>query len=738
MIADKSINLDTLHKVLFDNEKLELSEECIRKVEESFDFLQSFSSDKIIYGINTGFGPMAQYRIEDQSLIDLQYNIIRSHSTGAGKPLPELYVKAAMIARLYTFLQGKSGVHLELVSLLCEFINRGIYPFIPEHGSVGASGDLVQLAHIALTLIGEGEVFYQGKLCNAATVLQENGLKPFSMRIREGLSVTNGTSVMTGIGIVNLIYAKKLLRWSVAASVMMNEIAASYDDFMAQALNEAKHHKGQQEIAAMMREWVAGSKCVLQRENELYNQVHKEKIFEHKVQPYYSLRCVPQILGPIYDELENAEEVLINEINSACDNPIVDPDTQNIYHGGNFHGDYISFEMDKLKIAVTKLTMLCERQINYLFHDRINGILPPFVNLGVLGLNYGLQASQFTATSTTAECQTLSNPMYVHSIPNNNDNQDIVSMGTNSALLAKTVIENSYQVMAIQFMGMAQAIDYLKIQDRLSSKSRQVYEEIRSFFPVFTNDTPKYKEIEMKYALVTGGSRGIGRAVSCKLAEMGYFILINYQNNDAEAEKTLQLVQEKGSNGELMKFDVTDPAAITLALGNWASQHPDEYIEVLINNAGIRKDNLMLWMTGEEWSKVLDISLNGFFNVTQPLLKNMLVKRYGRIVNIVSLSGIQGMPGQANYSAAKGGVIAATKALAQEVAKKKVTVNAVAPGFIRTDMTEGIDENEWKKHIPAGRFGTPEEVADLVGFLASPASSYITGEVISINGGLYT
>ena len=226
----------------------------------------------------------------------------------------------------------------------------------------------------------------------------------------------------------------------------------------------------------------------------------------------------------------------------------------------------------------------------------------------------------------------------------------------------------------------------------------------------------------MKYALVTGGSRGIGRAVSCKLAEMGYFILINYQNNDAEAEKTLQLVQEKGSNGELMKFDVTDPAAITLALGNWASQHPDEYIEVLINNAGIRKDNLMLWMTGEEWSKVLDISLNGFFNVTQPLLKNMLVKRYGRIVNIVSLSGIQGMPGQANYSAAKGGV----------------TVNAVAPGFIRTDMTEGIDENEWKKHIPAGRFGTPEEVADLVGFLASPASSYITGEVISINGGLYT
>lgn len=496
MIVHPIINLESLNRLLFGGEKLELSDECLRRVEASFDFLQTFSSDKIIYGINTGFGPMAQYRIEDRSLTELQYNIIRSHSTGAGQPLSERHVKAAMIARLYTFLQGKSGVHPELVLLLTEFINRDIYPYIPEHGSVGASGDLVQLAHIALTLIGEGEVFYRGKKRDTAEVLEENGLKPFTMRIREGLSVTNGTSVMTGIGIVNLIYARQLLHWSVAASVMMNEIASSYDDFLSAPLNEAKHHRGQQEIARMMREWMKGSQCMRKRENELYNQVHTEKIFDHKVQPYYSLRCTPQVLGPIYDELCNAEEVLINEINSACDNPIVDPETQNIYHGGNFHGDYVSFEMDKLKIAITKLTMLSERQLNYLFHDRINGILPPFVNLGVLGLNYGLQASQFTATSTTAECQTLSNPMYVHSIPNNNDNQDIVSMGTNSALMAKTVIENGYQVMAILFMGIVQAVDCLGIQEQLSPRSREVYDEIRAFFPVFKEDTPKYKEIE--------------------------------------------------------------------------------------------------------------------------------------------------------------------------------------------------------------------------------------------------
>lgn len=496
MVQNKTIDLNSLSKIIFLKEPLVLSEECLNEVSACYDFLKTFSSDKIIYGINTGFGPMAQYRIDDKSLTELQYNIIRSHATGAGQPLDEIYVRASMMARIYTFLQAKSGVHPELVKLLVEFVNREIYPFIPEHGSVGASGDLVQLAHIALTLIGEGEVFYKGQRRNTAEVMKENNLKPFSMHIREGLSITNGTSVMTGIGIVNLLYARRLLKWSVAASVMMNEVASSYDDLMAEALNATKRHDGQQEIARMMREWIEGSQCVKRREVELYNG-NNEKYFKHKVQPYYSLRCVPQILGPIYDELANAEKVLINEINSACDNPIVDPETQNIYHGGNFHGDYVSFEMDKLKIAITKLTMLCERQINYLFHDRINEMLPPFVNLGVLGLNYGLQAAQFTATSTTAECQTLSNPMYVHSIPNNNDNQDIVSMGTNSALLCKRVIDNSFQVMAIQFMGLAQAIDYLGCQEKLSPKSRKVYNEIREFFPAFKEDSVLYPKVEL-------------------------------------------------------------------------------------------------------------------------------------------------------------------------------------------------------------------------------------------------
>ncbi|MCK9303685.1 MAG: aromatic amino acid ammonia-lyase, partial [Bacteroidales bacterium] len=373
-------------------------------------------------------------------------------------------------------------------------INEGFYPVIPQHGSVGASGDLVQLAHLALTLIGEGDVFYHGEKRPTAEVMQELNLKPITMKVREGLALTNGTAMMTGIGVVNLIYAKTLLHHAIAASVMINEIASSYDDFMAPELNKLKGHKGQIDVAATMRKMSEGSELLLKRAVEMYH-VHSEKIFDHKVQPYYSLRCVPQVLGPVADTLDFAEEIIIDEFNGVDDNPIVDIDTKTVYHGGNFHGDYISFEMDKIKIAMTKLTMLMERQLNYLCHDKINGILPPFLNLGQLGLNYGIQAMQFTATSTTAECQTLSNPMCVHSIPNNNDNQDVVSMGTNSAILTKRVIENAFQVMAIHYIALVQAVDCLKVQNKLSKYTAKIYHDVRSLVPLFIEDTTKYKEI---------------------------------------------------------------------------------------------------------------------------------------------------------------------------------------------------------------------------------------------------
>lgn len=242
----------------------------------------------------------------------------------------------------------------------------------------------------------------------------------------------------------------------------------------------------------------------------------------------------------------------------------------------------------------------------------------------------------------------------------------------------------------------------------------------------------------MKYALVTGGSRGIGRAVCVKLAQLGYNVLINYAGNTTAAEETLRLVREAGTDGELMRFDVGNTVETRSAIEAWQMTHEDEYIEVLVNNAGIRKDNIMGLMPAEDWTSVLNVSLNGFYNVTQPLLMPMQFHKFGRIVNMASVSGIMGMQGQTNYSAAKGGLIAATKALAKEVAKKNITCNAIAPGFIKTDMVEGLDEASLKKTIPANRFGTPEEVAECVAFLCSPQAGYITGNVISINGGLYT
>src|SRR5574344_889927 len=242
----------------------------------------------------------------------------------------------------------------------------------------------------------------------------------------------------------------------------------------------------------------------------------------------------------------------------------------------------------------------------------------------------------------------------------------------------------------------------------------------------------------MRYALVTGGSRGLGKAVCIQLAQLGLPVIINYQSNHDAAQKTLEAIVSNGGSAELLPFDVANPDSIEKAIESWEMKHPDDYIAVLVNNAGIRRDNLMIFMQNEEWHKVIDTTLNGFFYTTRRLLKNMMTNRFGRIINMASLSGIKGLLGQTNYSAAKAALIGATKVLAQEVAPIKRTVSATAPGFIVTAMTKGIDQSVLKQIIPAGRFGKPEEVALLVSFLASENASYITGEVISINGGLYT
>jgi len=496
LVGQSALSLHDFSELLFEQTELGLDKAALEKVDLNFNFLKKFSSNKLIYGINTGFGPMAQYRVNEENILQLQYNLIRSHSSGSGKLMPALLSRALMIARLNSFMLGYSGVHKEVVELLKDLINKNINPCIYEHGGVGASGDLVQLAHLGLVLIGEGEVLFEGEVYPAIDIFNRFGIKPLAIHIREGLAILNGTSAMTGVGMINIIQAKKLLNWTVLFSAMINEIVEAFDDHYSHELNIVKQHKGQNKVAAMMRTILQDSKMIRDRSEHLYNPDNLDQdVFEDKVQEYYSLRCVTQVLGPIYDTIEQAENVLVNELNSVNDNPVIDHENQNIFHGGNFHGDYVSLEMDKLKIAITKLSMLSERQLNYLLNNKLNQKLPPFVNLGVLGLNFGMQGMQFTATSTVAENQTLSFPMYVHSISNNNDNQDIVSMGCNAALMTKRVVDNSFEVLAIHLMTILQAIDYLECQDRLSTASRTVYDKVRAIFPKFIEDEPKYKDL---------------------------------------------------------------------------------------------------------------------------------------------------------------------------------------------------------------------------------------------------
>lgn len=494
-IGGKTLDLAAFEQIVLQQSQINISKATVDDVTDCYEFLNNFLKDKLIYGINTGFGPMAQYRINDEDRIALQYNLIRSHSSGMGALLTEQQCRATLLARLNTMLLGFSGIHINLIHLMTDLLNAGAYPAIYTHGGVGASGDLVQLAHLALGLIGEGNFWYKGQVVPAKQVYETLKLKPLEIHIREGLGLLNGTSAMTGIGAINVLHARKLMTGQILFSLMVNEIMEAYDDHFSEELNSVKRHPGQQMVAMAMRAISKKSGLLRKRHEHLYDKKVTEEVIEDKVQEYYSLRCVPQILGPVYDTIESAARVITNELNSVNDNPIIDRKTQNIFHGGNFHGDYVSLEMDKLKIAVTKLSMLAERQLNFLLNHHLNQKLPPFINMGRLGLNFGIQGMQYPAVSNVAENQTLSNPMYIHSISNNNDNQDIVSMGCNAAQMCARVIENSFEVLSVHATAIIQAITLKNYQDRLSPATRWMYDELSALSPAFTEDEPSSERL---------------------------------------------------------------------------------------------------------------------------------------------------------------------------------------------------------------------------------------------------
>jgi histidine ammonia-lyase len=477
---------------------IQITPDAKRAVDRSKEFIDQQANGKIIYGINTGFGPMASHIISEHQQLELQRNLIRSHAVGAGDPIKQSYVLAAMVVRLNTLLRGYSGVSLELVERLQTFINHRILPVIPEHGAVGTSGDLVQLAHIALSIIGEGEVFYHDQRRQTQEVLTELDIPlTYQLKPKEGLALINGTAVMTGIIASLCVDAKRLLDHAIKNGAFSLELVHAYDDSISEKLHALRPHAGQQEVARQIRELLRDSNLLKSRSG-LHEAVKaQDDVLElpRAIQEVYSLRCIPQILGPIHDTLAKTMETVEIELNAVTDNPIVDSELGEFIHGGNFHGDYIASAADQLKAALVKLTMLSERRVNFFLNKNVNKFFPPFLNLKKPGLTLGLQGMQFVATSTTAQSQSLAYPHHLHSIPTNGDNQDIVSMGTDAALFTAKVIENAYIVVAIERITLAQAVDFTQEIAQLSQSVRAEYQELREVFPAVIDDRAFSPEI---------------------------------------------------------------------------------------------------------------------------------------------------------------------------------------------------------------------------------------------------
>ena len=481
------------------------SESDLAKAQRAYEHLLAFADGKVIYGINTGFGPMAQHAVPPADRTTLQYNLVRSHAAGAGDDLPDETVRAMLLVRAITFLQGGSAVSREVIEQLIAFLDKGICPRVPSQGGVGASGDLTQQAHLGLGLIGGGDGRVMGRSATMASILEANGLAPVQLKLRDGLAIVNGTACMTGAGLLNVHHAMLLLDRSIAMSAMLTELVGAWDDHLSAPLNEAKRHAGQREVASLMRTALDGSQLVRSRHEHLYNGSigASNGTFAEVVQELYSIRCVPQILGPVMDTVRNAERVLLDELYSIDDNPLTDPE-RGVFHGGNFHGDQVALEMDKLRLAVVKMCMLCERQLNFLLNDRANNRFPAFLNMETPGLTLGMQGMQFTATSTTAENQALATSLYVHSIPNNNDNQDVVSMGTNAALATTRVLNNTGRVMSILAIALAQAADIAGRNSELSTCGHTLHGSVRAATdPIVSSSDPAGSIAAVEQALFT-------------------------------------------------------------------------------------------------------------------------------------------------------------------------------------------------------------------------------------------
>ncbi|MFY9656014.1 MAG: aromatic amino acid ammonia-lyase [Methylocystis sp.] len=456
--------------------QIEIQEDTLRRLDAGFAAACESVKGKTVYGVSTGLGPMLEHRVATETSSEMQLNLVRSHAAGLGAPLSPQISRATMLARLHSFTRNRSAVRAELASHMAALLNARIGPYIPRKGGVGASGDLVQLAHLALLIVGEGDCWLGDAKTATRDALNAAGLASLQLRFRDGLALINGLSVSVALSAFVCVDAAGLFELAVALSCLLAEVLDANPQAYAEEMHAVKRHAAQREVAGLMRAHLHDAH---------FSDAPRTGF---RLQAPYSVRCAPQLLGPMFDALSFAERVTADELNSVSDNPIFEPVTGEALHGGNFHGEALSLAMDTLKIAIVKCSLLMERQLELLLNDSVNGTLPPFANFGRLGVDLGLQGTQFTAVSTAAENQTLGFPMSLHSISCNKGNQDVVSMSANAAQLAMATIDNAFDVAAVLTTALSQSVEAVCAHDRLSSASRAIVTRVRRHAPILHND----------------------------------------------------------------------------------------------------------------------------------------------------------------------------------------------------------------------------------------------------------
>jgi histidine ammonia-lyase len=478
MIDGESLTIEDVYRVARLNEKVALAESVKSKVERSRKIVEGYTKEeKVAYGITTGLGELCNVSIPKDHVDQLQKNLIRSHSTGVGKCLDEKFVRAAILLRANSLAKGYSGVRYELIERLISLLNKNVIPYVPEKGSVGASGDLAPLAHIALVLMGEGEAFHKGKLMKAEDALKTAGIEKIELKAKEGLALINGTQIMTAIAALCIYEAKILFDNALKASAMSLEALRGTDRAFLEEIQKVRPQKGQITVAQKMMDLLKGSENI---------QKHRDC---EKVQDAYTLRCTPQVLGPSLEAILYAEKIVSIELNSATDNPLI---FDSPVSGGNFHGQPIALVMDFLGIAVAEIGDFSERRINRLMNSHLSE-LPPFLAKNS-GLNSGFMIAQYTAASLVSENKILAHPASVDSIPVSADQEDHVSMGTIAARKCYEILQNVKNIIAIEFLAASQGIDFLEYKS--SPEIQKIHKKIREKISFMEEDRPIYRDIE--------------------------------------------------------------------------------------------------------------------------------------------------------------------------------------------------------------------------------------------------